>query len=58
VEVGVASGPTQLKTAHYRMTVMFFALVISKLSQRGIWVSERYPKLDDKEAFKYATNIM
>jgi predicted nuclease with RNAse H fold len=37
---------------------MFFASVLEKLGQRGVWVFEQYPALTDKEAFVGASNIL
>ena len=58
VGVGLASGPTQLSVQHYRITVVFFAFVFEKLGERGIWLFEEYPDLNDEEAFKGASNIL
>jgi hypothetical protein len=59
VEVGLCTGNTQLSAEHFRLTVMFFAFVMEKLGHRGLWVSTKYPALDEKSKpeFDNASNI-
>lgn len=42
VEAGYCTGDTRLSTAHYRMTVMFFAKALSWLSDRGFTLAADY----------------
>jgi hypothetical protein len=59
VEVGLSTGKTELSLKHYRITIMFFAFVMSKLEDtRGLWIEETYPDLDNKDEFEYATNFL
>jgi hypothetical protein len=58
VPVGTCSGNTQLKTSHYRMSVMFLAKMLRDIGVQDILVWEDYPSLDDDTEFQMATNIM
>jgi hypothetical protein len=58
VKVGLATGTTKLSVEHYRMTVMFFAFAFEMLGERGLYVAERYPALDDNDEFVAASNIL
>ena len=58
VEVGLCTGKTTLSQDHYRITVMFFAYALTKLGQRGVWVHNRYPDLEDEKEFSDASNIL
>jgi hypothetical protein len=58
IEVGLCTGNTTLSDTHYRITLMFFAFVMSDLGERGVWISEEYPSLDDMDEILSATNIL
>ena len=60
VEVGLSTGKTTLSQRHYRITVMFFAFVLNELGERGIWLVEPYPNIeeDNEDVIMNASNIL
>jgi hypothetical protein len=58
VPVGSCSGNTQLKTRHYRMSVMFLSKMLRDIGAQDILVWDEYPSLTDDDEFRMATNLM
>lgn len=57
-EVRTSGGSSCLSERHYRIAVMFFAFVLSKIGYRDTAVHTTYPNLADANAFKAATNLL
>jgi len=57
VEPGTMSGATNLRTEHYRLTVLFFAHVIVQVGHRGVTLFTPYPDLKSEEAFNNSTDV-
>jgi hypothetical protein len=55
---GTGKEDTMLSQKHYRTTVMFLADMMCRIGHRDIYVTDRYPNLDDDLEYKYATNLM
>lgn len=52
------SSTTVLSQRHYRLTVILFAKMLTKIGYRDITVMDEYPDLTNDDDFMFASNIM
>jgi hypothetical protein len=58
VPPGSGQEDTTMSERHYRIAVMFLADALRRIGHRDITVTEKYPDIDDKTEFEFATNAL